>query len=212
MSADCKTSTVMNGLIVGFVALAAAFLLNPWGRPPRLPTLAMAEPMFTNTATVRLSAAQLIRSGGDATGLDCYACHEKGKQSQLHLDANNRVVLPKEHADLVMLHGQRNRNDNCYNCHDPEHLDMLKTLDGQHYKWEESTKLCASCHGPTYRDWEAGIHGRTSGYWSQALGPADRAECASCHHPHAPGFPPLKPGPGPHPLHPKAETTTKRSR
>ena len=60
--------------------------------------------------------------------------------------------------------------------------------------------MCGSCHGPTYRDWEAGVHGRTSGYWDRSLGPMDRKACVNCHNPHAPHFPGRPPAPGPHPL------------
>lgn len=200
-----NNTTIAGGsLAVLFIGLTAGFLLDLWGRPGRPATIPPVDPAFTNTATVRMSAGELIRSGGDASGLDCNACHEKGKQVKIQYDDEGHVVLPKEHEDLVMRHGARNRNDSCFNCHDPENLAMLKTADGHRYGWEESTKLCASCHGPTFRDWEAGVHGRTSGSWDRSKGPITRAECASCHHPHAPTFPSLKPAPGPHLLHPQA--------
>ena len=103
-----------------------------------------------------------------------------------------------------MLHGRHGRNVQCFNCHDPENLDTLKTRDGRSLKWAESTQLCASCHGPTYRDWEIGIHGRVSGHWDRSRGPQQRVECASCHHPHAPQFPSLPPAPAPRGLHEKS--------
>src|SRR5437867_3218254 len=154
-----RTSAVLMSLTALFTTLAAAFWLDLWGRPVLPAPIALAQEQFTNTAPVRLSAAELIRSGGDASSLDCYACDEKNKPVHLRLDTNSNVILPKEHEDLIMRHGRNNRNDYCFNCHDPENLDTLKTPEGKRYKWEESTKLCASCHGPTYRDWEAGIHG-----------------------------------------------------
>jgi hypothetical protein len=184
-----------------FLALGAAFLLNLWGRPTATPALPLVDPRFTNTAPVRLSAAELIKSGGDASGLDCYACHERNKPPQVKLDTNGNVLLPKEHEDLVMRHGRNNLNNHCFNCHDSEKLDQLKTRDGKRLTWEQTTKLCASCHGPTYRDWEAGIHGRPSGYWDRKLGPQTKVECASCHHPHSPAFPAQNPAPAPYALH-----------
>ena len=165
------------------------------------PSLTPVDPQFTNTATVRLSAAELIRTGGDTSGLTCYACHDTKKEVKLHLDTNGNVILPEEHKDLVMRHGRNLRNNQCFNCHDADNLELLQTRDGRQLKMEESTKLCASCHGPTYRDWEAGIHGRLSGYWNQQQGAVTRQDCTSCHDPHAPAFPSMKPGPGPHPLH-----------
>jgi hypothetical protein len=203
MKAPGKIPVVLSSLTAVFIGLVAAFWFDLWGRPLQPVSLAAVDPKFTDTAPVRLSAAELIRSGGDASGLDCYACHEQNKQVQLRLDTNGNIVLPKEHEDLVMRHGRYGRNENCFNCHDPEKLDALKTRDGKRYEWKESTKLCASCHGPSYRDWEAGIHGRTSGYWDRAAGPIARLECTSCHHPHSPAFPSLNPAPRPHALHPK---------
>jgi len=211
MNAQTKTSLVVVALSVLFIALAGAFAFNLFGRPAALPHIPLVDPKFTNTVTVRLSSAQQIKAGGDTSGFDCYACHERNKPPVIKRDPSGNVVLPKEHEDLVMRHGRNNRNESCFNCHDPENLDTLKTRDGTKYKWEESTKLCASCHGPTYRDWEAGIHGRTSGYWDRSRGPVTRQECASCHHPHSPEFPSIAPAPGPHQLHPKPAAQTERS-
>ena len=196
------TNAALTGLPFLFSALAAAFLLNLWGRPAPLKPIAPADPVFTNTATARVSGAELIRTGGDASGLDCYACHDKAKPVQLHFDEHKKLVLPEEHNDLVMGHGRHNRNNNCFNCHDEANLELLQTRDGRELKLVESTPLCGSCHGPTYRDWEAGAHGRPSGYWNQKLGPVKREDCVSCHDPHSPAFPSRAPAPGPHPLHP----------
>ena len=159
---------------------------------------------FISTATARMSAADLIRSGGDTSGLDCYACHERNKPLKLKFNADGDVIVPKEHEDIVMGHGSHKRNNNCFNCHDETNLELLQTRDGRQIKLADSTLLCGSCHGPTYRDWEAGVHGRTSGFWQRAQGPIDRKGCTSCHNPHAPPFPSRQPAPGPHLLHPIA--------
>ena len=209
--AETKSSAVFAGFAGGLLLLAAAFTMDLWGKTEPLPPIPPTDPVFTNTAPVRVSAALLIKSDADSSGLDCYACHdEKKPPPKLTLDANNHVTLPKEHDDLVMAHGRNNRNDNCYNCHDPEHLNKLKTRDGRLLDWEQVTLLCASCHGPTYRDWEIGIHGRPSGYWDRASGAVTKLECNSCHTPHAPAFASLKPAPAPHPL--RKATTTHESR
>ena len=123
--------------------------------------------MFTNTATARVSAIELYRSGGDTSGLECYNCHEKKKPVKIKFDADQKVILPREHDDLKMGHGRHNRNNNCFNCHNENNLEALQTRDGRELKITESPQLCGSCHGPTFRDWEAGVHGRTSGYWDQ---------------------------------------------
>jgi hypothetical protein len=141
--------------------------------------------------------------------MDCYACHDKAKPPQVKLDTNNNVILPKEHEDLVLRHGRNNRNNQCFNCHDQANLDRLLTRDGRRLEFKDSSLLCASCHGPTYRDWEVGVHGRISGYWDRQAGEITRKDCTSCHDPHAPRFPPLKPAPAPHALHPSKSSNQK---
>ncbi len=201
MNETAKTGAALTGLSVVFLALTGLFLLNLWGRPAALPPIPLVDSAVTNTATVRVSAAELIRTGGDTSGLQCYACHDQKKPVKLEFDGNQNLVLPKEHDDIVMGHGQHNRNNNCFNCHDEGNLELLQTRDGRQLKIEESTPLCGSCHGPTYRDWEAGVHGRTSGYWRRAVGPIKREDCVSCHNPHSPRFPSRAPAPAPHALH-----------
>jgi len=195
-----RISGVLAVLTVLFLGLTAAFLTNLWGRPTPLPAIPLVDPQFTNTATVRTNLADLIRAKADLSDFDCYGCHERGKSPPLRYDTNHNLVVPKEHEDVVMRHGRHDRNNNCFNCHNETNLVTLQTRDGRELKVEESPALCGSCHGPTYRDWEAGVHGRTSGYWKRELGPIDRKQCVSCHNPHAPTFPSRQPAPGPHPL------------
>lgn len=201
MNAESKTEMVLALLAALFLALTAAFRNDVFGHAdPRL-SIPLVDPIFTNTATVRVSAGELIRRGGDTSNFECNTCHEENKPGKLEFDDKGHVVLPAGHTDLVMQHGRNKRNENCFNCHDENNHALLRTRDGRKLKFEESALLCANCHGPTYRDWEAGVHGRASGHWNRAMGPVTRQECAACHNPHAPAFPPMKPAPGPHPLH-----------
>jgi cytochrome c7-like protein len=131
---------------------------------------------------------------------------------QLHYNTNGNLVLPKEHQDLNIRHGRNNRNNNCFNCHSTTNMEMLLTRDGRLLKIEQSTLLCANCHGPTYRDWEVGVHGRMSGFWNRSAGAVTRQDCVSCHDPHNPEFPSRKPAPGPHPLHPHAEAASEQAK
>jgi len=202
MSADSKASIVLVALAAAFLALIEVFRSDLWGHPEPLREVPLVDAAFTNTMTVRTNAAELIRQNGDTSGQDCYACHDKAKPPQVKVDEQGSVVLPEEHNDLVMQHGRNKRNDHCYNCHDPANLDHLLTRDGHRFKLVESSRLCASCHGPTYRDWEIGIHGRVSGHWDRKQGPVTKQDCTACHDPHSPAFPSIKPAPGPHPLHP----------
>ena len=236
MTPQRKSSLVLAILTAGFAVLAFSF-----ARVPARPGAIVRQPIIAQDAlaivpgTVRISAAQLVASGGDASGLSCYSCHHQDSPPEIKMGPDNRIVLPKEHLDLIismrnctechpandpvkidydadgnvlvtkgheglfaMAHGRNSRNNNCYNCHDRDQLDQLHTPDGEKLKFSQATLLCASCHGPTYRDWNAGIHGRTSGYWDRKAGPITRQQCTSCHDPHAPRFTGLIPMPGPH--------------
>jgi hypothetical protein len=203
MDADPKATTVLTVLIVVFLGLALSFGLNLWGDPVQTPPIPPVNPEFIKTSTVRVSLAERIRTGGDISDFDCNSCHEENKSGKIEFDAKGDVILPAGHQDMVMQHGRNHRNENCFNCHDEANHAMLHRSDGRKFKLVESTELCAGCHGPTYRDWEIGIHGRISGYWDRNLGPVTRQDCVSCHNPHAPAFPSIKPAPGPHALHPK---------
>jgi hypothetical protein len=203
MQTETKTSAVLLGLTVAFLALAVAFVANLWGHTAALPPIPLVDPSFTSNATARVSYGQLVAAKADLSDFDCYVCHEKGKPPTLRYDENHNIVVPKEHSDIVMGHGSHNRNNLCFNCHDETNLEVFQTRDGRQLKFAESTRLCGSCHGPTYRDWEAGAHGRTTGDWRRQPGTITRQDCVSCHNPHAPRFPSRKPAPGPHPLRPQ---------
>ncbi|HZV35850.1 MAG TPA: hypothetical protein VFB72_14840 [Verrucomicrobiae bacterium] len=202
MNNQTRTNQVLLLASLAFLALAAGFHFNLWGRPAPRPDIPLVDPMFTSNTTWRTSYAELIRAKADLSDFDCYACHERHKPPPMHFDTNNILIVPKEHSDIVMHHGTHNRNNLCFNCHDENNLELFQTRDGRQLKLSESTPLCGSCHGPTYRDWEAGAHGRTSGYWNRDLGPITRLDCVSCHNPHSPKNFSRPPAPGPHPLRP----------
>ena len=208
MNNSRRTGTVLVVLAVVFVALALKFMIGFSAQSALLDRVPLVETQFLDTATFRKSYAELIRTKADLSDFDCYSCHEKGKPPPLRFDAQHNLIVPKEHSDVVMGHGTHNRNNNCFNCHDEQNLELLQARDGRQIKLAESPPLCGSCHGPTYRDWEAGAHGRTGGYWNRAAGPIKRQICVDCHDPHRPKIPPRKPAPGPHLLHPPAHPDT----
>lgn len=232
MNENQKTSLVLIGLTVLFTGTALVF----WAAGSSTSLAHKPAPrrlVFTNTATVRLSVAELTKTGGDVSGLDCYACHSKDKpvapkfdaagvlvpsiahrdvvfsrmncaachllaeKVELKFDAEGKILTPTAHANDVARHGRTIGNDHCFNCHDATNLTELRTVGGKKLKLTESTLLCASCHGPSYRDWEAGVHGRRNGFWNAKLGPVERKDCTSCHDPHAPAIPRMKPLPPP---------------
>lgn len=202
MSARSKESIVLTGISISFFGMFVAFLANLWGHTPPRPDIPIVADTFTNTATARMSGQALTDSGGDASGYECYACHEEGKELKLKFDAKGDVILPEDHNDLHMAHGRNSRNNNCFNCHDEKNLRLLQTRDGRKVELLHSSPLCGSCHGLIYRDWEAGAHGRISGKWTHAKGEFVRKDCVQCHNPHAPTFRSWEPAPGPHPLRP----------
>ena len=204
MNDKSRTPTVLFALTVVFCALAAIFGLRVLGKPRVLPANPLVDPQFIAPTTIRTSYVQMVRMKADLSDFDCYACHEKGKPPTLRFDTNQNLIVPQEHADVVMSHGRHGRNNNCFNCHNEKNLLLLQTRDGRELKIEDCPPLCGSCHGPTYRDWEAGAHGRVSGYWDRAAGEVRRAICVDCHNPHNPKIPTRKPAPGPHPLRPAA--------
>jgi hypothetical protein len=206
MITHAKEPLVLTALTVVFLALVAGFWLNLWGRVQAREPIPLVDTNFLSTATVRQSYAELIRLNADVSDFDCYVCHEKGKPPTIRFDANKTIIIPKEHSNLVMGHGSHNRNNNCFNCHDDQNLEQFQTRDGRALKLSDSTPLCGSCHGPTYRDWEGGAHGRTGGFWNKASGETTRRNCVECHNPHAPKFPGRQPAPGPHLLHPVAKS------
>jgi len=102
-----------------------------------------------------------------------------------------------QHSEIVLKHGM---NARCFNCHHRTNRDAFVDDQGGEIPWDHPERMCAKCHGPVYRDWQHGVHGRTNGYWLVSKGPRKRLTCVRCHDPHQPPFPPMHPAPGPHTL------------
>lgn len=199
-SPGAKINYLLAGLGVAFAGLAVLLWSDLWGKPPHRPQIPLVDPSFLETKPWRQSYADLVAAKEDLSDFDCYACHEKNKPPPIRYDANQKIIIPKEHSNIAMGHGSHDRNNLCYNCHNEANLVTLQVRDGRELKFDNSTPLCGSCHGPTYRDWDAGAHGRLSGYWNPQLGEGRRLACVNCHNPHAPQIPTRAPAPGPHSL------------
>jgi formate-dependent nitrite reductase cytochrome c552 subunit len=195
-----RTNLLLGGLTVAFLGLAGLMAQNIWGHVPPRAEIPLVDAKFLETTPWRRTYADLAKAKEDLSDYDCYGCHEKAKPPPIRYDANNKIVVPKEHANIVMNHGSHDRNNLCYNCHNEQNLVTLQARDGREIKFDNIPALCGSCHGPTYRDWESGAHGRTSGHWNRALGEINRLSCASCHNPHDPKIPTREPAPAPHSL------------
>ena len=196
-----RVNTVLVVLALVFLGLGALLVAELWGRAPQPQNLPLVDAKFLETTPWRQTFADLIAAKEDLSDFDCYACHEKSKPPPILFDANHKIIIPKEHANIVMGHGSHDRNNLCYNCHNEANLLTVQVRDGRELKLSDSVPLCGSCHGPTYRDWEAGAHGRTNGHWDRAKGDIIRLACANCHDPHAPRIAARPAAPGPHPLH-----------
>lgn len=116
-------------------------------------------------------------------------------------DCHRHILSPAEtdrrltqHTEIALAHGINTR---CFNCHNPENRNVFAGDGTETIPYDQPQRLCAKCHGPVYRDWLHGSHGRTNGYWNTSLGPLIRRKCVECHDPHAPTFKPLPPAPPP---------------
>ena len=103
----------------------------------------------------------------------------------------------RQHTEIKLSHGS---NDACLNCHDKEDREKLTLRGGKVIGFDHVEQLCAQCHGPVYRDWQNGAHGKTVGYWNTDLGEATKLRCTQCHEPHHPAYRPIEPLPGPNTL------------
>ena len=91
-------------------------------------------------------------------------------------------------------------NDRCYNCHGRNDRNKLLLFGDVEIGYDDVEQLCAKCHGTTYRDWQAGMHGRTNGSWDAQDPRQRRLKCTQCHDPHAPAYDAMVPMPAPNTL------------
>ncbi len=119
---------------------------------------------------------------------DCMECHQ-------FLEARWHYGRPMvEHQDINLQHGN---NRFCLNCHHPTNRNAFVDYDGSQIAEQDVVLLCAKCHGPTYRDWKSGVHGRRNGFWNTSRGSQTQLRCIQCHDPHSPAFQPMNPLPPP---------------
>jgi uncharacterized CHY-type Zn-finger protein len=116
----------------------------------------------------------------------CNDCH-----SDLEPNPRRRELVDM-HDDILFNHDSENRW--CLACHDTNQRDSLRLADGRLLGFNESYRLCGQCHGPKYRDWRIGIHGKRTGEWD---GTKQYYLCVHCHDPHSPRFQSLEPMPPP---------------
>ncbi len=115
---------------------------------------------------------------------NCMECH-KLLPAKWHYD---RPMV--EHENIHLEHGN---NRFCLNCHHATNRNAFADYDGSEIAEQDVVQLCGKCHGPIYRDWKAGVHGRRNGFWNKEKGSQTQLRCIQCHDPHQPKFKAMKP-------------------
>ena len=176
--------------IVLFVLAIVLFVL------PASVSVPMHDPVHVTPDQFKAVAVRTPISDPPTTVIGTYAqrcstCH------QLFKSTEPTPTRLNQHVELVHDHGLNNR---CFNCHDNDDRDKLVLRDGTTFPMSDVLTLCSQCHGPTYRDWTKGIHGKTMGSWDASSGNQVRLQCTECHDPHAPSFGQWELLPGPRTL------------
>ncbi|VAX36288.1 hypothetical protein MNBD_UNCLBAC01-870 [hydrothermal vent metagenome] len=171
-----------------FIALAVSFIFNLWGSPRKVAEINAVDKKFISNDTVRdpLKKPTIQQAGFT---YNCNNCHQHITPSKTQ--QRRRAA----HETIKLEHGI---NKSCYNCHSQSNREMLFDINGKDVPFSKSELLCQKCHGPKYRDWEIGVHGRPSGYWDKSKGKETvKATCVACHNPHSPKFKAIEPAPAP---------------
>ena len=184
------------------IFLASLLIIGITGCNPRSGNV--ENPIISSTVDVEhvMDSSILIPVGSFYSDyFPCSDCH-----SELAPNPERRELV-EMHDDIVFDHDSENRW--CLACHYIDDRDSLVLAGGKRLGFDESYKLCGQCHGPKYRDWRLGIHGKRTGDWN---GQKQYFLCANCHDPHAPGIKAIEPMPPPRrPEQIKTDTTHERS-
>ena len=193
MSLDDRTRA--EGSAAYWVAITFAILAITlaWGPLPFASPI--AEPVVvpasvTDPTPVRHPSPQPRYRVGEFT----YECSECHRATPVPQTAGAEFT---KHAEITLAHGMNTR---CLNCHHPTNRNAFVDDFGEEIPWTQPQLLCARCHGPVYRDWQHGSHGRINGYWDTTRGEQVRLRCVACHDPHQPPFAPLSTSAGPNTL------------
>lgn len=191
-----RGGATLDALLIGPVLMGLAAFLHYGPNLLDLPEsggrAVHASRIDTSPRRVAMSdPPRILINGFERNCMDCHQIFPATEIAPKHL---------QQHTHIVLDHGI---NDRCRNCHDVQDRDRLVMRNGETIGYDEVPLLCAGCHGPTYRDWQVGAHGRINGYWDAELGELKRLKCTQCHDPHDPRRPamdPVRPLPGPHTL------------
>lgn len=175
---------------IALASLAVILALKPleFDSPVSSPVSVPAE--VTDPTPVRHPSPEPLYRLGAFT----YRCSECHRAVPVAHAAGHELT---NHMGIHLAHGINSR---CLNCHHAVNREAFVDDYGEEIPWDQPQLLCARCHGPVYRDWQHGSHGRINGYWDTSRGEQVRLKCVRCHDPHQPPFAPLPSAPGPHTL------------
>ena len=162
------------------------------GELPKLPTVprppaqqppvgAAADTHLDKTPPRETKGLDLVKLGWTYNCMECHRLFPAKWQYDRPMN---------EHKDIKLNHGN---NRFCLNCHHPQNRSAFVDYDGSEIAQADVVQLCGKCHGPTFRDWQAGVHGRQNGYWDPKKGEKTKLRCIQCHDPHSPDFQAVKP-------------------
>jgi len=160
------------------VALAVFFIVTSFGTSDGEQEVSSLNPAWYTPKTARGE----YRKNAVMVG-NCFLCHA----FWVKVPPDPTVRTPMfAHAAIKLDHGA---NDRCYNCHLIYDRNKYATNDGRAIMVQTPEKVCATCHGLIYRDWQNGTHGIRRGKWKVEK-PFDRETftCTECHNPHSPKF------------------------
>ncbi len=133
------------------------------------------------------------------TTMQCSGCHPGGADQAAPPNEPRQLQM---HQDIIsdaskLQHGRGAIW--CLDCHNAANRDTLVDRRGKEVSFDESHKVCGSCHGDTYSKWRMGLHGKRTGEWKVG-GKKRWWTCTECHNPHTVQehrFNPIKPEPPP---------------
>lgn len=193
MSPSNQQTTSRTGAIWGPAALlvfAAGLATRPFPFTSPVAEATKVPAWATDTTPVRQPRLQPLYSLAGYT----YRCSDCHKIIPPPVETPHTLT---RHREIDLEHGINTR---CLNCHHRTNRDAFVDDYGREIPWNQPQLLCGKCHGPVYRDWQHGSHGRINGYWDAARGEQTRRRCVECHDPHRPPFTPLAPAPVPNTL------------
>lgn len=132
------------------------------------------------------------------------SCHNGIVPASFPRDKNPRLLETHKNIALEATNLPHGRGGIwCLDCHHPTQRNKLIDNMGQPISFDQPQTLCGKCHGPIYRDWRDGIHGKRIGEWA-STGKKRWFVCTECHNPHNvqhgernSGFAQLEPEPAP---------------